>query len=174
MPNTTQVAAIVITFISILMEVKTYVSKTGDLTLLMILSGLCLLLNDVEVIPKRYKGDGILRISFNFFIELVVCLLVIDVFLYLVWLKIEHFIGLFVNASSLGLLGSWTDFFSHAILFIIAAAFLFYCATVTNATEKISTGFSAIITNPNCPIHGLVATVPETEENSENHEETAT
>jgi hypothetical protein len=107
-----------------------------------ILASCILFLLDIEIFPTRYK-QHIASFSFiSLFVETTIALLFIEVFMLVIWMKLELFIVIFIRAILGDIKSFWTRKIVNAIVIMISVTFFIYAAFVTNRLDHIIFNFN--------------------------------
>lgn len=110
-----------------------------------ILASCILFLLDLEIIPNRYKRNVA---SFNFislFAETTIALLLIEVFMIIIWMKLELFIVIFIRAILGDIKSFWTRKVVNLIVIMISITFFIYAAFVTNRLDQLMNQFKLLL-----------------------------
>lgn len=102
-----------------------------------ILASCFLFLLDIEIFPTRYK-QKIASLSYiSLVIETTIAVLFIEVFMLLIWMKLELYIVILIKAILGDIKSFWTKKIVNTIVITISVIFFTYAAFVTNRLDLI-------------------------------------
>lgn len=124
--------------LSVFLEVSNCTTHLLHLPSLLVLASVCMILNDIELIPARYKAKGKQLNLIQTFVEFVACLFIIEIIMTLIWTKGEVIIVYLLQKYLSDVYGKWATVMANCIVMIFAKMLFVYASMVTGNWDGVS------------------------------------